>query len=138
MHITAIKPFIVDGGFRPWTFIKVETSDLVLVGWGDCTDWGSPGPVVATVERYAEMGDRVIPCRSRPSGGIWRAGLRRATPAVLPGKPCLGSTQPCGTSGGKAFQVCPCLAVIGRQNALLVASLLVALWHWCADGGQKG
>jgi galactonate dehydratase len=54
MKITAIKTFIVDGGFRPWTFVKVETSDPGLVGWGDCTDWGSPGPVAATVERYAE------------------------------------------------------------------------------------
>ncbi|HRW10060.1 MAG TPA: hypothetical protein P5121_33385, partial [Caldilineaceae bacterium] len=54
MKITAIKPFIVDGGFRPWTFVKVETNEPGLVGWGDCTDWGSPGPVVATVERYSE------------------------------------------------------------------------------------
>ena len=54
MKITAIKTFIVDGGFRPWTFVKVETNEPDLVGWGDCTDWGSPGPVVATVERYSE------------------------------------------------------------------------------------
>jgi galactonate dehydratase len=54
MKITAIKPFIVDGGFRPWTFVKIETSEPGLVGWGDCTDWGSPGPVAATVERYSE------------------------------------------------------------------------------------
>lgn len=54
MKITAIKSFIVDGGFRPWTFVKVETNEPGLVGWGDCTDWGSPGPVVATVERYSE------------------------------------------------------------------------------------
>ncbi|MEX1019244.1 MAG: mandelate racemase/muconate lactonizing enzyme family protein [Litorilinea sp.] len=54
MKITAVKTFIVDGGFRPWTFVKVETSESGLVGWGDCTDWGSPGPVAATVERYAE------------------------------------------------------------------------------------
>ncbi len=54
MKITAIKTFIVDGGFRPWTFVKVETSDPGVVGWGDCTDWGSPGPVAATVERYAD------------------------------------------------------------------------------------
>jgi L-alanine-DL-glutamate epimerase-like enolase superfamily enzyme len=54
MKITAVKPFIVDGGFRPWTFVKIETSDPGLAGWGDCTDWGSPGPVAATVERYAE------------------------------------------------------------------------------------
>ena len=54
MKITAIKTFIVDGGFRPWTFVKVETNEPGLIGWGDCTDWGSPGPVAATVERYAE------------------------------------------------------------------------------------
>jgi len=54
MKITAVKTFIVDGGFRPWTFVKVETSEPGLVGWGDCTDWGSPGPVAATVDRYAE------------------------------------------------------------------------------------
>jgi len=54
MKITKVKTFIVDGGFRPWTFVKVETSDPGVVGWGDCTDWGSPGPVAATVERYSE------------------------------------------------------------------------------------
>lgn len=54
MKITAIKTFLVDGGFRPWTFVKVETDQSGLVGWGDCTDWGSPGPVAATVERYSE------------------------------------------------------------------------------------
>ena len=54
MKITKVKTFIVDGGFRPWTFVKVETSDPGVIGWGDCTDWGSPGPVTATVERYSE------------------------------------------------------------------------------------
>ena len=42
MRITRVKTFIVDGAFRPWTFVKIETSDDGLVGWGDCTDWGSP------------------------------------------------------------------------------------------------
>ncbi|NKB72558.1 MAG: mandelate racemase/muconate lactonizing enzyme family protein [Candidatus Latescibacteria bacterium] len=54
MKITAIKTFVVDGVFRPWIFVKIETTDSGLVGWGDCTDWGAAGPVVATVERYAE------------------------------------------------------------------------------------
>ncbi|MFX1355568.1 MAG: mandelate racemase/muconate lactonizing enzyme family protein [Promethearchaeota archaeon] len=54
MRITAIKAFVVDGGFRPWTFVKVETNEPGLVGWGDCSDWGSPIPVAATVERYSE------------------------------------------------------------------------------------
>jgi len=53
LKITGVRTFIVDGGFRPWTFVKVETSDGT-VGWGDCTDWGSPKPVAAMVERMAE------------------------------------------------------------------------------------
>jgi len=55
MKITRVKTFIVDGGFRPWTFVKIETSDPGTVGWGDCTDWGSPGPIAATIEKMAEM-----------------------------------------------------------------------------------
>lgn len=53
LKITNVKTFIVDGGFRPWTFVKIETSDGT-VGWGDCTDWGTPKPIVAMVERMAE------------------------------------------------------------------------------------
>src|SRR5829696_602205 len=55
LRITRVKTFIVDGGFRPWTFVKIETSDDGLVGWGDCTDWGSPGPIAAMVERLGEL-----------------------------------------------------------------------------------
>ena len=54
MKVTKIKTYIVDGAFRPWTFVKIETSDPGVVGWGDCSDWGSPGPVTATVARYSE------------------------------------------------------------------------------------
>ncbi|MHB8645990.1 MAG: mandelate racemase/muconate lactonizing enzyme family protein [Thermomicrobiales bacterium] len=53
LKITGVRTFLVDGGFRPWTFVKIETSDGT-VGWGDCTDWGSPKPVAAMVERMAE------------------------------------------------------------------------------------
>jgi L-alanine-DL-glutamate epimerase-like enolase superfamily enzyme len=55
VQITRVRTYIVDGGFRPWTFVKIETSDPGLVGWGDCTDWGSPGPIAAMVERMAEF-----------------------------------------------------------------------------------
>jgi galactonate dehydratase len=55
LRITGVRTFIVDGGFRPWTFVKIETSDDGLVGWGDCTDWGSPGPIAAMVERFGEL-----------------------------------------------------------------------------------
>ena len=61
MEITALDTYLVeprlsDGppvGSKNWLFVRLESEDG-LVGWGDCTDWGSPGPVAATVERYAE------------------------------------------------------------------------------------
>ena len=55
MKVTAVKTFIVDGGFRPWTFVKIETDDDGVIGWGDCTDWGSPKPVAAMVDRLADI-----------------------------------------------------------------------------------
>lgn len=53
MKITNVKTFICDGGFRPWTFVKIET-DEGLVGWGDCIDWGAAPAVAAAVELYAQ------------------------------------------------------------------------------------
>ncbi|MDR1537099.1 MAG: mandelate racemase/muconate lactonizing enzyme family protein [Clostridiales bacterium] len=38
MKITDIRAYVVDGGFRPWTFVKIET-DAGLIGWGDSSDW---------------------------------------------------------------------------------------------------
>ena len=38
MKVIAIKTFIVDGVFRPWTFVKIETDQPGLIGWGDCTE----------------------------------------------------------------------------------------------------
>ena len=56
MKITAVKTFLVDGVFRPWTFVKVET-DEGTVGWGDCTDWDAAPAIAATVEL---LGERMI------------------------------------------------------------------------------
>ena len=41
MRITDIKTFIVDAGWRPWMFVKVET-DEGFIGWGECSDGRSP------------------------------------------------------------------------------------------------
>jgi len=54
VKITRIETFLVDGVFRPWTFVRIETSEPGLIGWGDCTDWGSARAVAATVAHYAE------------------------------------------------------------------------------------
>lgn len=56
MKITGVKTFLVDGVFRPWTFVKVET-DEGTVGWGDCTDWDAAPAIAATVEM---LGERMI------------------------------------------------------------------------------
>ena len=101
MKITAIKTFIVDGGFRPWTFVKIETSEPGLVGWGDCTDWGSPGPVAATVKRYSEWVIGRDPMQAeaiwwdlstaslRHVGGIaWKARVRPDDWIIAPPTPC--------------------------------------------------
>lgn len=54
MKITGVKPFLVDGAFRPWTFVKVETDEGVI-GWGDCTDWDAAPAIAKMVEFLGEM-----------------------------------------------------------------------------------
>jgi len=54
MKITNVKTFIVDGVFRPWTFVKIET-DSDIVGWGDCTEWQAAYSVAGTVNQLGEI-----------------------------------------------------------------------------------
>ena len=54
MQITKVKTYFVDGVFRPWTFVKIETSDPGTIGWGDCTDWGASIPIAAMIDRMSE------------------------------------------------------------------------------------
>ena len=49
MKITNIESFIVDAGWRPWGFVKVET-DEGITGWGECSDGRSPRGVDGTIE----------------------------------------------------------------------------------------
>lgn len=37
MKITAVTPFIIAAGWRPWLLVKVET-DAGITGWGECSD----------------------------------------------------------------------------------------------------
>jgi galactonate dehydratase len=40
MKITALSTVIVNAGMRNWVFVKVETSDAGLFGWGECSlEW---------------------------------------------------------------------------------------------------
>lgn len=49
MKITDIETFVVDAGWRLWTFVKVETDDGVT-GYGECSDARSPYGITGTVE----------------------------------------------------------------------------------------
>ena len=48
MKITNIETFIVDAGWRPWIFVRVDT-DEGISGWGECSDGRSPYGVMGTV-----------------------------------------------------------------------------------------
>lgn len=49
MKITKIETFIVDGGWRPWIFVKVETDEGVT-GYGECSDGRNPNGVAGTIQ----------------------------------------------------------------------------------------
>ncbi len=49
MKIKSIQTFLVDAGWRPWIFIKIEADDGT-VGYGECSDGQSPRGVVGTIE----------------------------------------------------------------------------------------
>ena len=49
MRITNIETFVVDAGWRPWIFVKVET-DEGITGYGECSDGRNPNGVVGTIK----------------------------------------------------------------------------------------
>ena len=54
MKITNIETFIVDAGWRPWTFVKVETDEGVT-GYGECSDGRNPNGVVGTIRDFTPL-----------------------------------------------------------------------------------
>ena len=74
MKITGVKTFIVDGIFRPWTFVKIET-DSGIVGWGDCTEWQAA---------YSVAGRPIVSCGIDFRNRIRELLRARAHPATRP------------------------------------------------------
>lgn len=54
MKITNIETFLVDAGWRPWIFVKVETDDGVT-GYGECSDGRNPYGVVGAIEDFKPL-----------------------------------------------------------------------------------
>src|SRR6188768_2929689 len=48
MKISNLETFVVDGGWRAWTYVKVET-DEGITGWGECSDTRVPNAVTGAV-----------------------------------------------------------------------------------------
>ena len=49
MKISNIETFLIDGGWRPWIFVKIETDEDV-VGYGECSDGRNPYGIVGAIE----------------------------------------------------------------------------------------
>jgi L-alanine-DL-glutamate epimerase-like enolase superfamily enzyme len=54
MLITRVDVFHCDAGWRPWTFVKIET-DEGLVGWGECSDSRNPLGVAGCVRDFEPL-----------------------------------------------------------------------------------
>ena len=54
MKIARVEALHCDGGWRPWTFVRIETDDG-LVGWGECSDNRSPHGIAGCVRDLAPL-----------------------------------------------------------------------------------
>ena len=49
MKITRIETAVVDAGWRPWLFVRVET-DTGVTGYGECSDGKNPFGVAGAID----------------------------------------------------------------------------------------
>jgi L-alanine-DL-glutamate epimerase-like enolase superfamily enzyme len=54
MKITGLETFVVDGGWRAWTYVKVET-DEGITGWGECSDTRVPHAIEGMVRDFTSV-----------------------------------------------------------------------------------
>ena len=73
MKIARVETLHCDGGWRPWTFVRIETDDG-LVGWGECSDNRSPHGIAGSVR---DLEDLLIGQDPRPVERLYWDMLRR-------------------------------------------------------------
>ena len=73
MKIARVEALHCDGGWRPWTFVRLET-DGGLVGWGECSDNRSPHGIAGSVRDVADL---LIGQDPRPVERLYWDMLRR-------------------------------------------------------------
>ena len=80
MKISAIRPILADGGHRIFVFVKIETDQPGLIGWGEASLEGKPRAVAGCIEDMEPMilGEdprRVEYCwQILHRSGFWRMG----------------------------------------------------------------
>jgi galactonate dehydratase len=81
MKITAIRPILADGGHRIFVFVKVETDQPGLIGWGEASLEGKPRAVAGCIEDMEPMVLGQDPLRIEHCwqilyrAGFWRLGV---------------------------------------------------------------
>ncbi len=127
MKITGVKPILCDGGFRPWTFVKV-TTDEGIVGYGDCTDWGSAVPVAACV---ADLEPLVVGHDPAEIEAIWWLLYRKTIRSIggIAHKAISGINSALWDVKGKRLGV-PVYDLLGGR----MRDRLPLYWTHCASG----
>ncbi len=112
MKITAIEPFVCDGGLREFGFLKV-TTDEGIVGWAETYDWHTSASLATALRVMGRRADRRGPA---PDRAHERADLVRR-PA---GRPRAGQgprrdrSRPLGHQGEVA-RACPVYELLGGR-----------------------
>jgi galactonate dehydratase len=80
MKITAIKPYSIHSPVTDWTYVKVETDEPGIFGWGECSLPGKPQGVVGAIRDMEKLVLGMDPlnialCWQRMyRHGYWRGG----------------------------------------------------------------
>ncbi len=73
MKVTGVSTFVVDAGDRDWVFVRVETDEPGLVGWGEASlSWHTRG-VRGAIEDLAPL---VVGEDPRPVEHLWQTMVR--------------------------------------------------------------
>jgi galactonate dehydratase len=81
MKITRISPIMADGGHRIIVFVKVETDQPGLIGWGEATLEGKPRAIAGCIQDMEPMilgqdPRRIEHCwQILYRSGFWRMGV---------------------------------------------------------------
>jgi galactonate dehydratase len=75
MKITSVKPILADGGQRIFVFVKVETDQPGLIGWGEASLEGKPRAVTGCIEDFEPM---IVGEDPRRVEHIWQIMYRSA------------------------------------------------------------